>query len=266
MLRSLRNRAKPLPMPPREMRELVGQPEAEGFDPPSDRPVVSTITDPRLYESVLDFGCGCGRIARQLGIARDPLPARYVGLDLHRGMIDWCNVNLAPVLPGFSFVHHDVFNPGLNPDPSLPRFARLPVEDRSVSLMIAISVFTHLTQDQAEPYLDEVARVLRDDGVLVASFFLFEKRYFPMMQDFQNALYINTGDPTNAVIFDRDWLLTQLARRGLAVTRVTPPDIRGFHWSLEISRGEQSLELPPDTGRFGHRPPPVPDAPAHTIT
>ena len=44
---------------------------------------------------------------------------------------------------------------------------------------------------------------MRPDGWLHASWFLFDKRLFPMMQPFQNALFINETDPSNAVIFDR---------------------------------------------------------------
>ena len=51
------------------------------------------------------------------------------------------------------------------------------------------------------------------DGVAVTTWFLFDKANFPMMQEFQNALYISDFDPTNAVIFDRTWLSGALARR-----------------------------------------------------
>ena len=81
---------------------------------------------------------------------------------------------------------------------------------------------------QAERYLDEVRRVLRPDGVLLATFFLFDKAYFPMMQDFQNALYINDTDPTNAVIFDRDWLLAALELRDLRIQEVRSPTHPGL--------------------------------------
>ena len=46
--------------------------------------------------------------------------------------------------------------------------------------------------------------MLRDGGIAVTTFFLFDKAGFPMMQEFQNAPYINLDDPTNAVIFDRE--------------------------------------------------------------
>lgn len=263
-LRLLRRPGKRLPIPPRPMRELIGRAEAEAFDHPRGEPVFGTLGDAQ-YESVLDFGCGCGRIARQLALADAPMPQRYVGIDLHAGMIAWANKNLAPRLQNFAFFHQDVFNPGFNPDPALPRTAPFPVDDASVSLLVAMSVFTHLLQSQAEYYLDEVKRVLRPDGVMIASFFLFDKAGFPMMQDFQNALYINETDLTNAVLFDRRWLLESLESRTLRIRAARPPQIRGFQWEMEIEPGRNSVALPPDEAPLGRRPPPVITSPPHRI-
>jgi SAM-dependent methyltransferase len=252
-----------LPLPPVEMRELVGDPGLETFDHPAGEPVFPTVTTEQ-YASVFDFGCGCGRVARQLALAAAPMPGKYLGIDLHREMIDWCNENLAPRLRNFSFVHHDVFNPGFNPDPSLPRVAPFPLEDHSVTLLVAWSVFTHLLQTQAEYYMDEVARVLAPMGVMIATFFMFDKAYFPMMQEFQNALYINEDDPTNAVIFDRHWLVESLESRGLRIRSADPPIIRGFQWRVEVVPGRDSIPLQDDVAPFGRMPPPVrqPDRPA----
>lgn len=248
-----------MPLPPVELRELVGRVEPEAFAHPRGVPVYPTVA-PEQYESVLDFGCGCGRVARQLALAAAPTPSRYIGVDLHEGMIAWCNQHLAPRLPGFTFLHQNVYNPGLNPDPALPRTAPLPVDAHSVTFLIAVSVFTHLTEPQVEFYLDEVRRVLHPDGVMYASFFLFEKRYFPMMQDFQNALYINVDDPTNAVILDREWLASQLRGRGLSLRRVYPALLRGFHRDMEIVVGGDSASIEPDRAPFGRRPPPLVEA------
>ena len=107
----------------------------------------------------------------------------------------------------------------------------------------------------------EVTRVLRADGMLAASFFLFEKRYFPMMHDFQNALYINIEDPWNAVIFDREWLEASLQNLGLGIVRAVPPGLRGYQWLLQIRRlsaGEAVVPLPEDRAPFGRLPPPIP--------
>ena len=245
-----------LPLPPLEMRELVGVTDPESFEQPRGVPVFPTLAESQ-YESVLDFGCGCGRFARRLALAAAPTPKRYLGIDLHRGMIEWDQANLSPRLPGFRFEHHDVFNPGFNPNPRLPRVAPIPAEDQSVTLFIAYSVFTHLLQPSAEHYLGEVARVLRPGGVLLSTWFLFDKALFPMMQDFQNALYINSDDPTNAVIFDRRWLIESLEARGLRIRAATPPGMRGFQWLIEIEPGVGSIPLPEDLAPLGRKPPPV---------
>jgi SAM-dependent methyltransferase len=255
-----------LPLPPQEMRELIGTTDPADFDNPTGELVLPDL-DPRAYEAVLDFGCGCGRLARQL-LQQRPRPGRYLGIDLHPGMVAWCERNLAPADPDFEFRHHDVFNPGLNPGEGKPRTAPLPAADDSMSLVIAHSVFTHLLQDDVEHYLDECARVLRPDGILHATFFVFDKAPFPMMQDFQNALYINAEDPTNAVILDRDWLRQAATRAGLTVVRAQAPGIRGYQTTLQLTparAGVRAVEFPTDRAPLGVKPPPVPEAEPTTI-
>jgi SAM-dependent methyltransferase len=246
-----------LPIPPFEMRQLVGPTDEAAFENPGGMPIFGIA--PERFDHVLDFGCGCGRLARQM-LLQVPQPRRYTGFDLHAGMIRWCRENLSPLAPGFTFLHHDVANRGFNPGWRKPAVLPMPVDDGRISLLLAHSVFTHIIQSDAEYYLREAARVLRPDGEMVASFFLFEKRYFPMMQAFQNALYINTDDPTNAVIFDRQWLEATLQALGLGVVRASPPGLRGYQWALyirRISSGEPVVPLPEDHAPFGHLPPPV---------
>src|SRR2546423_8718883 len=195
-----------LPLPPPEMRALVGGQEDEHWDNSEGRLVFGhLVAEPEKYASVFDFGCGCGRVARQL-IQQRPQPERYLGIDLHLGMVQWCQRNLTKRAKGFEFVRHDVWNPSFNPGPDKPRTAQFPAGDGEFSLVVAVSRFTHLLQDQVDPYLREMAPVLRPDGVAVSTWVLFDKRDFPMLQEFQNALYVNSDNPTNAVIYDREWL------------------------------------------------------------
>lgn len=255
-----------LPIPPLEMRKLVGPTDVSSFDNPTGKLLIPEL-EPAQYRRVYDFGCGCGRVARQL-IQQDPRPEHYVGADLHRGMIEWCRTNLAPRAPGFEFHHHDVFNLGFNPGPDKPSTAPLPGPDASFSLILAWSVFTHLDQDQAVHYMSECARLLEPTGVLFTTWFLFDKRYFPMMQDFQNALYINITDSSNAVIFDLQWLRRTAGEAGLVIHSVSPPAIRGFHWSVSMTHrreGVDEVEFPPDVAPLGSEPPPFASANPHQI-
>src|SRR5438132_11579789 len=98
-----------IPIPPPDMRALVGPTDAAAFDNPEGLERYPGAT--RFF----DFGCGCGRIARQLIQQKIPLQ-RYMGIDLHAGMVRWCNQNLAPVAPQFEFKQHDAWNVVFNPN------------------------------------------------------------------------------------------------------------------------------------------------------
>ncbi len=184
---------------------------------------------------MFDFGCGCGRLARQL-LRNGRVPRRYLGIDPHKGMIDWCRTHITPRAPAFEFRHHDVFQEFMNPDGTFDRLP-LPAEDGAVTLFLAWSVFTHLLQDDAEFYLREISRVLAPGGAAMTTWFLFDKTAFPMMQDFQNALYISDFDPTNAVIFDRGWLDRALSTAGLRIAHETPPIVQGHQWTMHLCNG-----------------------------
>lgn len=222
-----------LPLPPLEFRHLVGPTAPADFDTPIAGRIFEQLPA-RVYEFVFDYGCGCGRLARQL-LRAGHRPRRYLGIDPHSGMIDWCRVNITPRAPEFEFRHHDVFQEFMNPDGTFEQLP-LPPEDGTVSLFLAWSVFTHLLQLDAEFYLREISRVLRPDGVAVTTWFLFDKGNFPMMQDFQNALYISDFDPTNAVIFDETWLARTLEAAGLKVDCMTAPAVPGYQWTIHLRR------------------------------
>lgn len=239
------------------MRMLVGLTDEAAFDNPSGDFVYPTL-EPADYEAVFDFGCGCGRVARQL-IQQRTQPTEYLGLDLHLGMVRWCQNNLTPHAPQFAFEHHDVFNIGFNPrGQELVRpFA---VADDRFTLVDATSVFTHLTQSQTEHYLGEVRRILREDGVFRSTWFFFDRTDFPMLQDFQAALYISEVDLSNAVVYDRDWVVERTRSLGLTVSHIIAPETHGFHWEILMRPtvpGIVEASFPEDDAPKGSRPPPL---------
>jgi len=183
----------------------------------------------------------------------------YVGVDLHAGMIRWCERNLRPNAPNFKFVHHDVFNIRFNPGPNKPLTAPFPVADSQFTLVNALSVFTHLTQDQALYYLRECARVLHPEGVLHASWFLFDKADFPMLHEHTNALYVSYIDPSAAVIFDHSWVRNAARECGLTIYKIIPPRIRGHQWAVMMTRriDMDESDFPPDTAPRGVVRPPM---------
>jgi SAM-dependent methyltransferase len=103
----------------------------------------------RSMESVLDFGCGCGRVLRHWS---HPPDTQVHGSDFNPYMIEWCGSSL----PFARFTVNGVAPP-------------LDHEDGALDLVYAVSVFTHLLEPLQLPWLRELARVVRPGGHLLLS-------------------------------------------------------------------------------------------------
>jgi len=100
---------------------------------------------------VVDFGCGCGRALRHLEAMREPWQ-RLIGMDVDHEAIEWVAANY----PGISTFSLE------NAPPS-------PLDAASVDLVVSHSVFTHLPEDLQFLWLNEIARILKPGGILIAS-------------------------------------------------------------------------------------------------
>ncbi|HET7572749.1 MAG TPA: class I SAM-dependent methyltransferase [Gaiellaceae bacterium] len=98
--------------------------------------------------SVLDFGCGCGRVTRWF----HDFAGEVAGSDLSEAAIRWCRRHL----PFARFETN-----GLAPP--------LAFADASFDLVYALSVFTHLTAELQLAWRDELRRVLRPGGLLLVT-------------------------------------------------------------------------------------------------
>ncbi len=122
--------------------------------------------------TVLEVGCGIGRDAIPLtGILSR---GSYVGIDIIGRSIDWCAKNISPKHPNFQFRHFDVSD-HLHNEGGLIRTSdiRLPMADHSVDRIILFSVFTHMYRTDIVHYLREFRRVLKPDGLVVCTTFIY---------------------------------------------------------------------------------------------
>lgn len=173
--------------------------------------------------------------ARRL-LQQNPRPRRYVGVDAHKTMVHWCQRNLSPVAAGFQFVHHDVYSPLYSPENNLQLAEPFPVGDGEFSLVVAISVFTHLCRQQTEYYVAEVARILKPGGVAFTTWFFFDRDSFPFLQEGPFCLYTSEANFAEAVVYDRRWFIDTVRRLGLGVRSTTPPVVAGHQWTVSLEK------------------------------
>lgn len=148
------------PFPPPDLLVLVtGTPSQRWFSQSGQRDAERFTAlarahglDPASGKDVLDFGVGCGRIARWMAPRVTDGGGRFQGSDLNPRLAGWC----AAHLPG------RYGRNGLRPP--------LRQESRSLDLVYAYSVLTHLREPAARAWLQELARVLRPGGLALLSF------------------------------------------------------------------------------------------------
>jgi SAM-dependent methyltransferase len=118
---------------------------------------------------LLDIGCGCGKLARYM--ATNPFVANYVGFDAMREGVEWCQNFISPLAGRrFDFHYYDIHSETYNSKGTMRASdVVFPAEDRSVDVVVAASVFTHLLEDGAKHYLSETQRVLDVRGRAVVS-------------------------------------------------------------------------------------------------
>jgi ubiquinone/menaquinone biosynthesis C-methylase UbiE len=125
-------------------------------------------------DSVLEIGCGVGRDAIELTrlLARQ---GKYVGIDIIKPSIDWCKQNITKKYKNFSFHYYDIKSQIHNSGGTIStQDIKLPAKDKSVDRILLHSVFTHMYEKDIVHYLKEFNRVLKDDGLVLASFFVID--------------------------------------------------------------------------------------------
>jgi len=99
------------------------------------------------FQSIFDFGCGCGRVIRHW---RPLTSASLHGADQNQNLVEWCRQNLP-----FAEFQANTLVP------------RLDYADQKFEFAYALSVFTHMPEDLQQPWMSELWRVLRPGGYLL---------------------------------------------------------------------------------------------------
>ncbi len=166
-------------IPPENIRTWVGPFKDTNYFIESGRQTFNILKNyARLSRShtILDAGCGCGRVALHL---LDYLNAggQYYGFDICPEHIEWCSKNISPSFANFHFIHIDVNKKLYNPSGKLQlRNAILPYSANMFDVICAHSLFTHMLHDEMEHYISEFSRVIKRNGKFYASYYLMNPK------------------------------------------------------------------------------------------
>jgi ubiquinone/menaquinone biosynthesis C-methylase UbiE len=150
-----------LPLPPREMMATVGKGSTDDLE--LSHLLIGEALKSRVVELLgpdwswegrraLDFGCGSGRLLRQL--VEEAGEAELFGSDISEEMVSWVQRHLCPPIAGAQVN-------GERPPLDFP--------DDHFDLVTALSVFTHIANGWSD-WLLEMHRILKPGGTLIATF------------------------------------------------------------------------------------------------
>jgi SAM-dependent methyltransferase len=218
---------------------------AEEFVASGERIADMLVSYGRLqpFQSVLDIGCGIGRVARALTTRLAPV-GRYEGFDVDPHAITWCQ-HAYRSRENFSFAHAPVGYVNVRGEAALPAEEYIfPYPDESFDLVVSVSVYTHLSQAIVRHYLSETRRVLRHEGVCVNTFFVIDPLAVDAMRDGRadrgytehgSGVFLgNSGNPNLGIGFAPDVLQSLHATNALAIV---PP----VHWGTWTGRVAESF-------------------------
>jgi SAM-dependent methyltransferase len=192
------------------------------------------------FESVLDIGCGIGRMAVPLTQYLDSGTAFYEGVDPVNAGIEWCVQNITSAYPNFRFcrvdVAHELYNPG---GAIAGREIVLPFADAKFDFVAMVSVATHLPEAEISAYAREIARLLAPGGRLFLTAFIVaagdpdrptaRPRFTPGNRP--GTWFGDPLAPLGAIGFDAGIIEDILKKAGLQVQRVSLGHWRGIESS-----------------------------------
>lgn len=139
---------------------------------------MTNYVDLKLPRSVLDVGCGCGRIAA--GLTQHLAPgSRYVGVDIVPGLVEFGKKFISSRYPNFTFLLLDQGNVTYNAmrlKGGRTDIAKLSQAQSAgtVDLAISISLFTHLDYAQALDILTAISHTLAKGGQAFVTVFVVD--------------------------------------------------------------------------------------------
>jgi ubiquinone/menaquinone biosynthesis C-methylase UbiE len=196
--------------------------------------VLQKYIDLKETDHVLDVGCGIGRTA--VALTDIIKHGSYDGFDAVEKGITWCNKHIHSRHKNFRFKFTPIYNDLYNSFSLKAEDFTFPYEDKKFDKAFLFSVFTHMQIAEIRRYLSEISRVLKNDGLCLSTFFLYDDSkkeagtmHFPYFFD---GYKLMDDKVTAANIAISIPLLNEMAKSaGLEVT-----EIKGGFWRNDVEK------------------------------
>ena len=155
--------------------------------------------------SILDIGCGVGRIAYALTSFLNE-DGKYEGFDISPKAIEWAQREISSRYDNFAFSHFDLNHRLYNAEgeKSLNGFT-LPYSDNSFDFIFLTSVFTHLSAEEIKHYLKEIERILKHGAVCLMTAFIKEEGIHDIFKyEWSGGFTNNLKNPESAVAYEKN--------------------------------------------------------------
>lgn len=200
--------------------------------------VMAKYVDLPSQDSILDVGCGCGRIATGLTQYLSPT-SRYLGVDIVSELVEFGKKFISPRYPNFRFLLLEEGN--LTYDWWRQKSNQIDIAKLSearppgtVDLAISISLFTHLDLPAAADILAAIARMLRNGGRAFVTVFVLDSGAREGIESARTGFSFKhrtpsgqlhaekLEDPTHAVAYEMGQIEALIHSVGLQLERWVP--------------------------------------------
>lgn len=175
--------------------------------------------------SVLDIGCGIGRMA--IPLTTFLKNGQYDGFDIMKTGIDWCIKKIHSRYPNFRFKWVDAHNELYRNSAVKANALTFPYQNSSYDIQIATSLFTHMMPDDMQHYFSEMYRVAKIGGQIYATFFVINETpinnpSFSFPYKYENYSLMDKNVATANIAFTETFLLNCIKKSGFEIRKIIP--------------------------------------------
>lgn len=150
--------------------------------------------------SVLDVGSGIGRMA--IPLSNYLKKGHYEGVEIVEKGVDWCQKNITPRHPNFTFRHANIHNKLYNKAGVIKASEyKFPFADESFDFIFLTSVFTHMLPEDVRHYIAEISRVLKKTGRVLSTWFILNDESRALMAKKPEVLQVTLPVPGHPDVF-----------------------------------------------------------------